>query len=151
MAILSDGLYFECETRLRCRESSIRSAEEKLGAARADAYRAKPPRMDGSGGGRGREEGSDLERKALRIHEAEEQLRLALAWDDVARRLYRMFPPDTREGQIANCLYERGMTQEDVCRALHISRLTVRRCRDKLAANCALLAVQAGILRLEDE
>ena len=117
--------------------------------ARAGAVRPGAP-GGSQGGGHGSQDGSDLERKALRIHEAEEELRQALAWDDVARRLYRALPITTQAGQVANYLYERGMAQETICGALSIKRATFRQYRDKIIVNCALFAVQAGLIDMEE-
>ena len=141
--VIPSGIYALCEEKLRNRHGLVLSARERLEEARAAAYAVHAAPTDGNGGG-------DLERKALRIHEAEEELRQALAWDDVARRLYRALPITTQAGQVANYLYERGMAQETICGALSIKRATFRQYRDKIIVNCALFAVQAGLIDMEE-
>lgn len=147
--VIPSGIYALCEEKLRNRHGLVLSARERLEEARAAAYAVHAAPTDGNGGGHGSQDGSDLERKALRIHEAEEELRQALAWDDVARRLYRALPITTQAGQVANYLYERGMAQETICGALGIKRATFRQYRDKIIVNCALFAVQAGLIDME--
>ena len=51
---------------------------------------------------------------------------------------------------MANYLYERGMAQETICGALSIKRATFRQYRDKIIVNCALFAVQAGLIDMEE-
>lgn len=149
MPVIGKAMYEACEGWLREREARVAAAERRLRLARERAYDAHAAPMDKNGGSRsGR--GDALERKAIAVQEAEEQLRQALRWDDAVTRTGRIYPPDTREGKVMRLLYERGMTQEDVCRSLHVERKTVRRCRDKIVINCALLAVQAGLMRMEE-
>lgn len=146
--ILSKRVYQETERRLQERYTAIEQARELMAAARAGAYTVKAAPMDPNGGGRGTGRGDALERKAITVAEAEAELRAALAWDDVFRRLDRIFPPDTKEGRVGWYLYQNGLTQADICRIMGCDRQTVRRNKDVYILNCALLAAMAGLVRM---
>lgn len=143
------GLYELCDKRLRDRYSAIDRARERLREAEADACSVggKPGDREG---GRGTPRGDGLERKAIRVAEAREALQAALDWDDVFRRLDRIYPPETQEGTVARYLYGNGLKQADVCRILGRERKRVRELKDTYVINCALLAVQAGLARMEE-
>lgn len=145
------GLYALCEKRRRVRYSAILAAEERLREARAAAESVKGAAFDPSGGSHAQGQGDGLERAAIRVTEAEDQLQQALAWDDLFARLDRIYPEDTRESVVSRLLFDRGMTQAAVCQALHLRRITVRRHQDNYMINLALLAVQAGLARVEGE
>lgn len=149
MPVIPDALYRQCEARLRDRWAAIGRAEERLKEARARAYAVTAAPTDRQGS-RGSSRGDALERKALAVAEAEEQLRLALAWDDVLRRLDRIYPADTPEGTVAGYLYGNGLTQADCCRLMQRERKRIRELKDTYIINCALLAIQAGLARLEE-
>lgn len=149
--LIPQAVYYECEKWLRKHSDLIHAATLHLREVRAEAYSVRAAALDSIGGERGTGRGDALERKAMAVTEAEEQLRLALRWNDIVTRLKHMYPEETREGTAFDLLYQRGMTQEEVCRLLNVERKTVRRCRDKLVINCALLAVQEGLVQLETE
>ena len=141
------GLYALCEKRRRRRYTAIGAAQERLREARqaAEAVHSAPP--DPNGGSHGAGRGDGLERAAIRAVEAEEQLRQALAWDDVFTRMDRIYPEGCLEDTISRLMYDKGYSQAAVCQALGLHRVTVRRYRDTYVINLALLAVQAGLAR----
>lgn len=142
-------LYALCDKRLRDRYAAIERAEERLreAEARACSVGGKPENAEGGHGGT--PSGDGLERKAIRLAEARETLRAALDWDDVIRRLERIYPPETPEGTVARYLYDEGLTQADCCRLMGRERKRIRELKDAYVINCALLAVQAGLARME--
>ena len=150
MAVIPDGLYKQCDARLRERWTAISRAQERLNEAKARAYTVSAAPTD-SGGGHGGGTGDALERKAISVQEAEEQLRQALAWDDVFWRLDRIFPPGTREGEAARYLYTNGLNAADSARAMGISWKTIWDLRNNYIINCALLAVQEGLVTMDEE
>lgn len=144
------GLYALCEKRRRQRYTAIRAAEEQLARAREAAESAHAAPLDPNGGGRGSGRGDGLERAAIRVVEAEEQLRQALAWDDCFAHLDRIYSAGSLEDTISRLMYDKGYSQAAVCQALGLHRVTVRRYQDTYVINLALLAVQAGLARMED-
>ena len=150
MPVIPDSLYRQCESRLRDRWAAIERAEKRLREARQRAYSVSAAPMDRPGGS-GSGKGDALERKALAVAEAEQALFDALAWDDVIRRLDRIYPSSTPEGEVAAYLYGNGLTQADCCRLLHKERKRIRELKDAYIINCALLAIQAGLARMEEE
>lgn len=148
---IPSGLYALCEKRRRARYTAIEAAEDRLREARQAAESVRGAAFDPAGAGQGRGRGDGLERAAIRVAEAEDALQQALAWDDLFMRLDRIYPDDTRESMVSRLLFDRGMTQAAVCQALHLRRITVRRHQDNYMINLALLAVQAGLARVEGE
>ena len=144
------GLYALCEKRRRRRYTAIRAAEERLREARRAAEAAHAAPADPNGGSHGAGRGDGLERAAIRVVEAEEQLRQALAWDDCFTRMDRIYSAGSLEDSISRLMYDKGYTQSAVCQALGLHRVTVRRYQDTYVINLALLAVQAGLARMED-
>lgn len=151
MPYLSNALFALCETKLKDRAGAIERAHQKLKAAKAEAYATHGASFDKPSVKSARS-GSALEKAALRISEAEDELREALAWDDVAHRLQRAYPPSsTRQGEIALYLFDRGMTQADAARLMGVERGTIRRWKDDYLVACALYAVEAGLAKVDDE
>ena len=144
------GLYALCEKRRRQRYTAIRAAEEQLARAReaAESAHAAPP--DPNGGSHGSGRGDGLERAVIRVMEAEKRLGEMLAWDDCFARLDRIYPEGCLEDTISRLMYDKGYSQAAVCQALGLHRVTVRRYQDTYVINLALLAVQAGLARMED-
>lgn len=89
--------------------------------------------------------------QAIRVVEAEEQLRQALAWDDVFTRMDRIYPAGCLEDTVSRMLYDKGFNQATVGEALGMHRITVRRYQDRYVINLALLAVQEGLARMEEK
>ena len=151
MPYVSDALYALCESRLKGRMEAIEQAQRRLEEARAAAYAVHGANFDkvgGSGSGRG----SALEKAALRITEAENALREALRWDDIAHRLQRAYPASsTKQGLVAMYLFDRGMTQADAARLMGVERGTIRRWKDDYLMACALYAVEAGLAKVDDD
>lgn len=143
------ALYDLCDSRLRDKWAAVERAEQRLQTARERAYAVSAAPLD-QAGSHGGGKGDKLERAALAVTEAEEQLRQALAWMDVFDRLERIYPPETQEGTVARLIYDRGMTQADCCRVMHRERKRIRELKDTYVINCALLAVQAGLARMEE-
>lgn len=154
MAIIPRRIYAICEEQLRARLGLVLAAQERLELARARAYAVHAAAPD-SGGSHGSGQGDALERKAIGVTEAEDELREALKWDDVFHRLDRAYPRSTREGTVAAYLYGwatgEPVPQERVCQLMHRSRQSVRQVRDTYVAYCALLAAEAGLLNINDQ
>lgn len=144
------GLYALCEKRRRQRYTAIQAAEEQLARAReaAESAHAAPP--DPNGGSHSSGRGDGLERAAIRVVEAEGRLREMLAWDDCFTHLDRIYTAGSLEDTISRMMYDKGFSQAAVCQALGLHRVTVRRYQDTYVINLALLAVQAGLARMED-
>lgn len=152
MPFIPDSLYALCESRLKDHAAAIEKAHKRLEDARAAAYSAHGPSFDKIGSGSGGERGSALEKAALRITEAENALREALRWDDIAHRLQRAYPAScTKQGQVAMYLFDRGMTQADAARLMGVERGTVRRWKDDYLMACALYAVEAGLAKVDED
>ncbi len=145
------GLYALCEKRRRARYTAILVAEEQLREARqtAESVRAQAPDADGGSHGSGR--GDGLERAAIRVVDAEDRLRQALAWDDLFTRMDRIYPDGTLERTVSGLMYDKKFSQAAAAQALGLHRITVRRYQDNYVINLALLAVQAGLARMEEE
>lgn len=149
--VIPTGLYALCERRRRRRYTAIQAAERQLARAREAAESARGSAPDPNGGSRGSGRGDGLERAAIRVAEAEERLRQAMAWDDCFVRMDRIYPAGTVEDTISRMLYDKGFSQAGVCEALRMHRITVRRKTDNYVINLALLAVQAGLTRIEED
>lgn len=150
MPLISRGLYSYIEARLHNHTKDIERAEARLKEARARAYAASQAPADPNGGGRASGRHDKVERAAIRVTECEEQLRKALAWDDVCVRLRRICSENELAGQVGRWIYDRGLTQADCCRMLNRDRKTVRKLQDKYIMNALLLAVEAQLVKLED-
>ena len=149
MPQFTDAMYAQCEQHLKDRMGAIERANNNLKEARAAAYVARGARLDKTGG-HGSSSGSALENAALRVTQAEDELRRALKWDDIARRLRRAYPPEsTRQGKLALLLYDRGMTQADAARIMGVERVTIRRWKDDYIMACIILAVEARLISSE--
>ena len=149
MAIIPKALYKACDARLRDRWAAIGRAQERLRDAQQRAYSAaaRPP---DAGGGHGGGHGDGMERKAISVAEAEEQLRQALAWDDVFARLDRIYPLGTREAELAQYLYGNGLTMQQCAAYMGLQWKQVWDLKNNYVINCALLAVQAGLAKTEE-
>jgi len=147
--------YRICEAKLRRRLELVPLAAEELRDAREWAHAVKGQAFDAAGGGRGTPGGDGIERRAISVTEAEERLRSALRWDEVMRRLERLYPAGTREGRAAWLLYgwKTGspLTLERTARLMGVSVVTVRRYRDTYLIACALLAAEAGLIRIQED
>lgn len=150
MSVIPQKIYRLVENRLRDRWTMLPRARAALYAAQAAA--AAPPgqatdKTPVQGGGSDRTQAA-----VLRVIQAEERLRQAEKWAAVFALLDETFPFEgTAEGVVAGYLYGNGMTQEEVCRATHCDRQTVRRRRDNYVAHCALFAAAEGLIRIEEE
>ena len=147
--MIPEAIYATCEKWMRGRHGLIVAYEEQLREARARAESAAAPPPD-LAGVHAPQPSSALERRALSVLEAEDRLRDALLWDDAVERLRRLYPPDTREGRVLEYVYIEGHSQKFVCNVMHRERKAIRRMRDTLVISCALLAAEAGLVRLED-
>lgn len=152
--MIPTAIYRLCEEKLLARYALISRANDRLREARGRAYAVQGMAADPNGGSHGSGSGDALERKSIAVIEAETALMAALRWDDVMHRLDRLFPPESKEGTIAGYLYgwtmHRPLTQEEVCRILDVERKTVRKYRDTVVINCALLAAAAGLVDMEE-
>ena len=115
---------------------------------RLDATSLPSPGQGRNGGGRSGVSDrvqSGVERLIL----AEDDLQTAIKWARIRVRLGEIFA-GTREGDVARAIYTDGMSSQDVAKALGVDRQTIRRCRDTYVGHAALLAAEAGLIRLSD-
>lgn len=150
MPLIDREIYSLIEAKLHNHTADIEHAETKLKEARARAYAVSQAPADPNGGGRASGRHDKVERAAVRVSEAEDELRQALAWDDVCTRLHEIFGESDPAGQVGRMIYDRGLTQADCCRILSRKRQTIRALQDKYVMNAMLLAVNARLIKLED-
>lgn len=94
--------------------------------------------------------GDRLERDVIRIAEASEALDAAERWEKVFRRLDVYFAGQD-EAKAAQLLYIEHLPQNVVAKKMFVDRQTVRRWRDSYVCHAALLAAEAGLIRMEDD
>ena len=148
MSLIPDAVYQIVEKKLRQREKLLQRAEEALARARARATDISAPTGAG-GGSKGGMPGSRTERGALSVIRAEKQLERARAWENVWKKMDRIYPDDTNEGYVAGMIYGNGLSQAELARISGCSRQTVKLRQDRYIIRAAFLAAQAGLIREE--
>lgn len=149
MPMIPDELYQRAERMRRNRGRFTARAREQLARARERAG-SLPGGIGSISGGTGGIPQSRTEKAALAVIRAEKGLERALKWEKVFRALDLIYPPESDEGLIAADLYDRGMSQEQICRKLGTDRQTVRRRRDRYIYRLILLAAAAGLVTIND-
>lgn len=143
MAVIPGGLYRKIEAALHHR------GETELLAAK---YRDALESAASVGGGLGERvqtsaNGDKLERGVIRLIDAGERLEAAARWEGVFRQLDRYF--DGRdEARMARLLYGEHLPQQEVAARMYVDRQTVRRWRDAYVCHAAILAAEAGLIRM---
>jgi len=117
----------------------------RLEEARTSAYYPSSPQFDRQGG-RSTAENDPMACKVHRLVEAEKQVEVELAWETVFRRVDKVFPKDSPEGEMAWMLYHEHQTQAAICGLLSIDRQTARKRTDAYICHCAIEAAIAGLL-----
>lgn len=149
MAAIPRRLYAYIERRLYAEPvGEVCSAAQAIREARTDATALPSPGQERIGG-RSSAPGSRVQHGVERLILAEDNLHTALAWAQIRVTLGEIFA-GTREGEIAAAIYEQGRTSQDVAQALGVDRQTIRRCRDTYVGHAALLAAEAGLIRLKE-
>ena len=138
------------EKKLRNRWTMKERAEAAVARA-VEAAGKRRSAMDGTPGGRGGRKSDPNQKAAIILAEAERQRDEALKWEEVFRKVDRMFPEKSSEGFIASLIYWNGMTQQEVCRFCKISRQTVRRRIDRYVNYTALVAAGYRLIPMDDE
>ena len=147
-------VYALVESKLKKRHLLIARAEIRLMQAQADAQGMLLASGNGQAapGGKRRHRKSRAEQAAALIADAEQALENARAWNSVFRLLDKTFPfPGSPEGETANLLYERQVSQEEARKILRCDRQTVRRRRDAYVTHGALYAAAAGLIEFAKE
>lgn len=148
MPTIPRRLYAHIEKKLRSRgRLCIHDARKEVALCKSDAAALQSPAVGliGSKGGIS----NRTQSAAVKIIHAEEQLDAALRWADVYAQLDRIFE-GTPEGEIAEMLYELGMTQAAVAKERGVDRQTINRLRDTYVTHAALLAVEAGLVAMSE-
>lgn len=148
MALIPKEIYALVERRRRNRYTGETRARLRLQQAQDAAYTlaspgAEAPVRTGPG--------DRVGRMALRIAEAEEQLKKEEAWESVWAMMDRIFPSgSTLEGTVAGMLYDSGMTQRGAALACKTSREAVCRARDNWVCHAALIAAADGLVDIRE-
>lgn len=146
MGVIPDEVYRLVEEKLKARWKLVPQAKAALYRAQQEALSLSAPAMDQDRVRSGKP-GNRTQAAALRILEAEEKLAEAEKWADVFRLMNGIFPPDSSvEGAVAAALYDRGLSQEELCRVMRCDRQTVRRRRDNYVCHTALVAASHGLI-----
>lgn len=147
MSVIPDVAYQIVEKRLRQRGKQLKKAEEAVRRARERATDTSAP-AGNTGGGRGRNTSSRVERGALNVIRAEKRLEYVRRWEAVFRKVDEVYPPDdSSEGFVASMIYGNGMSQADLARFTGCSRQTIRMRQERYIIMAAFLAAQDGLFR----
>lgn len=147
MAVIPRHIYRRVEAALHHRGEAVDRADQR--------YRRAFERATGLGVGSGEKvvtssTGDKLVRDVISMVEAGDVLDEAERWEQVFRKLDTMFA-GRDEAKAAKLLYTEHRSQEEVARMLYVERQTVRRWRDAYVCHAALLAAEAGLIRMEDD
>ena len=91
--------------------------------------------------------GDKFERGVIRLIDAGERLEAAARWEGVFRQLDRYFA-GRDEARMAQLLYGEHLPQQEVAARMYVDRQTVRRWRDAYVCHAAILAAEAGLIRM---
>lgn len=145
MAVIPGGIYRRVEAALHHRADALDAALARLREAEARATSITAPmdaeRVQSSSAG------DRLERGAIAVAEARDALDEAERWHDVFAALDEFFR-GRDEARAAALLYGQHKTQQQAALEMHVDRQTVRRYRDAYVCHCALLAAEAGLIRM---
>jgi hypothetical protein len=145
MAVIPGHIYRRIEEILHRRGSNVDAAAERLRDAEARAtdisQHIDGDRVQTSGGG------DRLERAAMAVIAARNALEKARGWEAVFSGCDDYFA-GRDEARAARLLYGEHMTQQQVAAKMYVDRQTVRRWRDAYVTYCAMLAIEAGLIRI---
>ena len=147
MSMIPEAVYKTIDSRLKDRNQMIGRAEEELAKAEEDAFCLKSHQLSADKVQGGKRKKDAVEMAAIRIAEAKNKLEIAWKWEELFRKMDRIFPfESTSEGTVAGYIYQYGMSQADVCRVTGCDRQTVRARKDRYINRAALLAAQMGLI-----
>lgn len=149
---ISPREYRLIEGKLRDRWVMVARAEQMLYQAQQRAFSPRAAVPDVNKAGRcGRRQRDRDEKNALEILRAEEQLETARRWQEVFCLLDKAFPAGTDEGFFAELIFGNGLTQAEVSAQAHCDRQTVRRRMNNYIGHCWRFALEAGLLKPQEE
>ena len=139
MSVIPQKIYRKVEYNLRHRLDLSAQARARLYDVQREALSIASPATDQEKHGSG--PGNRTQALALKIVEAEEQVKQAERWEEAFRLTDAAFPwESTQEGVVAGYLYGNGMNIQETCAATGRKRTTVIHLRDNYVAHCALFA-----------
>ena len=145
MAVIPGGVYRRVEAALHHRADAMENARQRLREAEARATGITMPldaeRVQTSSAG------DRLERGAIAVAEARDAVEEAERWQGVFEALDEYFR-GRDEARAAVLLYRQHKTQQQAALEMHVDRQTIRRYRDAYVCHCALLAAEAGLIRM---
>lgn len=148
MAIIPRTLYAYIEKKLHEQPyDAVSAAAEALISMREEATCVKSA-AGGSPGGRAGGVSNRVQDGVLRVIAAEETLCTANRWAFVLTRLSEIFEGKP-EQEIAQRLYVRKMTAQEIATECGVDRQTIRRLRDNYVVRAALLAAEQGLVRMD--
>lgn len=140
------SLYAHIERQLHNRDyASVAQASRDVIDLRGDAVSLKSPSL--SAGGKSSMPGDRVQENVTRVIEAEERLSRAIRWQLVFLKLDEAFE-GMPEGEVAQLLYRDKATSQQIANLRRCDRQTVRRLRDTYVTHAALLAAEAGLIRM---
>lgn len=149
MAAIPRKLYAFIEKKLFEQPyEAVSAAAETLIERREQALCVKSPGSEG-GGGKSNAVSNRVQDGVLRVIAAEEDLSTASRWACVLTRLSEIFE-GTEVAEVAALYYGEQLTEAEIARSKGISRQTIRNRRDEYVIRAALLAAEAGLVRLSE-
>lgn len=149
MAAIPRKLYAYIEKKLYEQPyDAVSAAAEALICRKEEALCVKSPGA-GSTGGRSGGVSNRVQDGTLRIIAAEETLETANRWAAVMTRLHEIFDGKP-EGEIAEMLYAQKLSAQEIALRRGVDRQTIRRMRDSYVIRAALLATEAGLVRMSE-
>lgn len=141
-------LYAHIELRLHERDyTEVAKACQCVISSRGDAMNLKSPSLNG--GGHSGAISDRVQDGVERVMAAEERLSRALRWQAVFARLDEAFA-GTEEALIAQMIYRDKVQVQQIARLLNRDRQTITRYRDNYVTHAALLAAEAGLIRMRE-
>lgn len=145
MSVIPQKIYRKVEYNLRHRLDLSAQARARLYDVQREALSIASPATDQEKHGSG--PGNRTQALALKIVEAEEQVKQAERWEEAFRLTDAAFPwESTQEGVVAGYLYGNGMNIQETCAATGRKRTTVIHLRDNYVAHAALFAAALGLI-----
>lgn len=138
--------FAEVEARLRRRKTAREEAARLVAEAMSDAVSLTGPLARDEAPGSGAP-GDPTGRGAERVLRAREKAETAEKWEQVFLRTEEDFPPGSDEHKAAAMFYDAGMTLEQIGRAMHYEKQTIRRKRDAFVYRAAWYAAQDGLTK----
>ena len=140
------SLYAHIERQLHNRDyAAVAEASRDVVNLREDAVNLKSPAL--SAGGKSSTPGDRVQENVTRVIEAEERLSRAIRWQMVFLKLDEALE-GMPEGEVAQLLYRDKATSQQIANLRRCDRQTVRRLRDTYVTHAALLAAEAGLIRM---